>query len=618
MDRQTLNKIKQERLPLLSLRQRKVNVTSYEKEVVVCSSSGCFTSTGIRAHDKLVNSLKEKGLADKVKVTKVGCLGICSMGPIMIVFPDNVMYVHMTPEDIDRFIDEHLVGGKVLEDKLYSNSDMTVKQMDDLEFYSRQMFIARLNREFICPEDINDYIAIGGYESLAKVLEMKPEEVVALIKDSGLRGRGGGGFLTGLKWELAAKNESDEKYVVCNADEGDPGAFMDRSIIEHNPQCIIEAMAIAGYAIGAKEGYIYVRAEYALACKRLEIAIEQAKELGLLGSKLFGSDFEFNLHIKKGAGAFVCGEETALIHSVEGNRGEPTLKPPYPAESGLFNKPTVVNNVETLANIPVIIRHGVEWFKGVGSVHNGTKVFALSGKIKYTGLVEMPMGTTIREIVYGIGGGAPNNKPIKAVQLGGPSGGCICEKDFDTPINYDSLKQLGSMMGSGGMIVMDEDTCMVDLAKFFLGFTCDESCGKCTPCRIGTKRIYEILDRITQGKGELEDLDKLRELCHFVKANSLCGLGQSAPNPVLSTLDNFIDEYKEHIINHTCPAHVCQALVRYEINKDKCVGCTLCNKKCPVNAITGNVKEPQTLHQDKCIKCGNCYKVCRFNAVERR
>ena len=588
--------------------------------VLVCGGTGCTSSGCQKVMKEFEAQLAAKGLEKEVKMVQTGCFGLCALGPVVIVYPEGAFYSMVKPEDVEEIVSEHLLKGRVVTRLLYDETvqDDTVKSLNETNFYKTQMRIALRNCGVIDPENIDEYIALDGYKALGKVLtEMKPEEVIDVIKASGLRGRGGGGFPTGIKWMLAAKSPNViGKYVCCNADEGDPGAFMDRSVLEGDPHAVIEAMAIAAYAINAEQGYIYIRAEYPIAVKRLQIAIDQAREYGLLGKNIFGTDFSFDLGIRLGAGAFVCGEETALMTSIEGMRGEPRPRPPFPAVKGLWEKPTLLNNVETYANIPQIILNGAEWFTSIGTEKSaGTKVFALGGKINNTGLVEVPMGTTLREIVEEIGGGIPNGKKFKAAQTGGPSGGCIPASLLDVAIDYDSLIQIGSMMGSGGLIVMDEDNCMVDIAKFFLEFTVDESCGKCTPCRIGTKRMLEILERITQGKGTLEDLDKLEELAYNIKESALCGLGQTAPNPILSTLRYFRDEYEAHVIDKKCPAGVCKALVSYSIVADKCKGCSLCARQCPVNAISGEIKSPFVIDQDKCIKCGACIEKCKFDAI---
>ncbi len=590
---------------------------SYDYEVVVCGGTGCHSCKSQQVQTALRESVKKNNLDSKVRVGEVGCFGMCAEGPIVLVYPEGVFYTKVSVDDVEKIVTQHFRDGKVVEDLLLEENGEKKVTKHELNFCKKQMYLARNNSEFMSIANIlNDYITLGGYYALNKVLTtMTPEQVIETIKTSGLRGRGGAGFSTGLKWELTRASVSDKKYVVCNADEGDPGAFMDRSIIEGNPHAIIEAMTICGYAIGADEGFVYIRAEYPLAGERLANAIKECNECGLLGEKIFGTDFNFKLSIKYGAGAFVCGEETALLRSIEGNRGEPTLKPPYPAQSGLYGKPTVINNVETFANIAQIINNGPEWYSAIGTEDSkGTKVFALTGKVKHSGLIELPMGTTIREIVYDIGGGMPTDKPLKAVQMGGPSGGCIPANLIDTPIDYKSLQEAGSMMGSGGMIVVDEGTCMVDFAKFFLDFTCEESCGKCTPCRIGNTRIKEILEKITNGTAEMEDLDKLEELCYYVKENSLCGLGQTSPNPVLSTLKYFRDEYIEHIKDKKCRAGVCKALASYKIT-DKCIGCSACSRQCPVNAISGEIKKKFEIDPEKCIKCGACQKTCKFGAI---
>ena len=592
----------------------------YRSHVLVCGGTGCTSSNSQAIIETLEAQIAEKGLSEEIKVIRTGCFGLCALGPIMIVYPEGSFYSQVQVEDIPEIVEEHLLKGRIVTRLLYDETvtETEIKSLNDTKFYAKQERVALRNCGVIDPENIDEYIAYDGYQALAKCLtEYTPEQVVQVIKDSGLRGRGGGGFPTGLKWSFTAANQADQKYVVCNADEGDPGAFMDRSVLEGDPHCIIEAMAICGYATGATEGYVYVRAEYPIAVNRLQIAIDQAREYGLLGKNIFDSGFDFDLHIRLGAGAFVCGEETALMTSIEGNRGEPRPRPPYPAVKGLFGKPTTENNVETFANVPQIILKGAEWFASMGTEKSkGTKVFALGGKINNTGLVEVPMGTPLREVIDEIGGGIPNGKKFKAAQTGGPSGGCIPASLMDTPIDYDNLTAIGCMMGSGGLIVMDEDNCMVDIAKFFLDFTVDESCGKCTPCRIGTKRLREMLEKITDGKATLKDLDELEELCYYIKENSLCGLGQTAPNPVLATLKFFRDEYIAHVVDKTCPAGVCKKLVKYEIVADACKGCTLCARKCPVGAITGEIKKPFVIDQSKCIKCGACLDGCPFKAIK--
>ncbi|MBQ3136772.1 MAG: NADH-quinone oxidoreductase subunit NuoF [Clostridia bacterium] len=594
----------------------------YRSHVLVCGGTGCTSSNSQKIIETMEAELKAKGLENEVQVIRTGCFGLCALGPIMIVYPEGCFYSEVKVEDVPEIVEEHLLKGRMVTRLLYKETvtPEKIKGLNDTNFYKKQKRVALGNCGVINPEDINEYIAYDGYQALGKCLtQLTPEQVIQIVKDSGLRGRGGGGFPTGLKWSFTAANKADQKYVVCNADEGDPGAFMDRSVLEGDPHCIIEAMAICGYATGATEGYIYVRAEYPIAVARLQIAINQAREMGLLGKNIFGSGFDFDLFVKLGAGAFVCGEETALMTSIEGNRGEPRPRPPYPAVKGLFGKPTTENNVETFANIPAIIRNGADWFASMGTEKSkGTKVFALGGKITNTGLVEVPMGTTLRDVIYEIGGGIPNGKAFKAAQTGGPSGGCIPAHLMDTPIDYDNLTAIGCMMGSGGLIVMDEDNCMVDIAKFFLDFTVDESCGKCTPCRVGTRRLLEILDKITSGKGTLEDIDKLEELCYYIKENSLCGLGQTAPNPVLSTLKFFRDEYIAHVVDKKCPAGVCKDLLSFSIEADKCKGCTLCAKKCPVGAISGAVKEAHTIDTSKCIKCGVCMDSCKFKAIIKK
>lgn len=593
----------------------------YRSNVLVCGGTGCTSSNSEQIIEKLKEEIKAKGLEKEVNVVRTGCFGLCALGPIMIVYPEGSFYSMVKVEDIPEIVEEHLLKGRIVKRLLYHETveDDVIKSLNSTPFYAKQCRTALRNCGVINPENIDEYIAVDGYAALGKALtEMTPEQVIQTIKDSGLRGRGGGGFPTGLKWSLAAQNQADQKYVCCNADEGDPGAFMDRSILEGDPHCVLEAMAIAGYAIGASKGFIYVRAEYPIAVKRLEIAISQAREYGLLGKNIFDSGFDFDIELRLGAGAFVCGEETALMTSIEGKRGEPHPRPPYPAVKGLFEKPTVLNNVETYANICQIILKGADWFASMGTEKSkGTKVFALGGNIKHTGLVEVPMGTTLRTIVEEIGGGVPEGHTFKAAQTGGPSGGCIPAKYMDIPIDYDNLIAIGCMMGSGGLIVMDDTACMVDIAKFFLEFTVDESCGKCTPCRVGTRRLLEILDKITKGNGTMEDLDKLEELCYHLKDSSLCALGQTAPNPVLSTLKFFREEYIAHVRDKKCPAGVCKALMRYTILEDKCKGCTVCARNCPVGAISGTVKQVHTIDPDKCVKCGACMEKCKFGAIVR-
>ena len=593
----------------------------YRSQVLICGGTGCTSSGSVKIAKRLQEEIDKNGLTDEVMVVRTGCFGLCALGPIMIVYPEGTFYSMVKEEDIAEIVSEHLLKGRIVTRLVYDETvaENEIKSLKETDFYKKQHRIALRNCGVINPECIHEYIGRNGYEALGKVLKtMTPDDVIQVILDSGLRGRGGGGFPTGKKWQLARNlvKDADQKYVCCNADEGDPGAFMDRSVLEGDPHVVIEAMAIAGYAIGATQGYIYIRAEYPIAVQRLQIAIDQAREYGLLGKNIFDSGFDFDLDIRLGAGAFVCGEETALMTSIEGNRGEPRPRPPFPAESGLFKKPTVLNNVETYANIPQIILNGADWFASMGTEKSkGTKVFALGGKIHNTGLVEVPMGTTLREVIYEIGGGIPNGKAFKAAQTGGPSGGCIPAEHLDIPIDYDNLIAIGSMMGSGGLIVMDEDNCMVDIAKFFLQFTVDESCGKCTPCRIGTKRLYEMLEKITSGNATMEDLDKMEKLCYYIKNNSLCGLGQTAPNPVLSTLRYFKDEYIAHVKDKRCPAGVCQDLLTYKIIDLKCKGCTACARGCPVGAISGTVKQPHTIDTAKCIKCGACMAKCKFGAI---
>jgi len=594
----------------------------YRSHVLICGGTGCTSSGSVKLQEEFEARLKENGLENEVKLVQTGCFGLCALGPIVVVYPEGAFYSRVELSDVKDIVEEHLLKGRIVTRLLYDETvqEDNIKSLNETQFYAKQMRVALRNCGVINPENIDEYIAVDGYQALGKVLtEMTPEEVIQIIKDSGLRGRGGGGFPTGMKWQFTHDAVGDQKYVACNADEGDPGAFMDRSILEGDPHALIEAMAIAAYAVGADMGYVYIRAEYPIAVQRLRTAIAQAKEYGLLGDDIFGTGFKFDLDIKLGAGAFVCGEETALLTSIEGKRGEPRPRPPFPAVKGLWGKPTLLNNVETYANVAQIILNGVDWFTSIGTEKSkGTKVFALGGKINNTGLVEVPMGTTLREIVEEIGGGIPNGKKFKAAQTGGPSGGCIPAELIDTPIDYDSLMAIGSMMGSGGLIVMDEDNCMVDIAKFFLEFTVDESCGKCTPCRIGTRRLLEILEKITDGKGTMEDIDKMEELCYAIKASSLCGLGQTAPNPVLSTLKYFRDEYIAHVQDKKCPAGVCKSLLQYTIDPEKCKGCSLCARKCPVSAISGEVKSPFVIDQTKCIKCGACESSCKFGAIYKK
>ena len=588
-------------------------------QILICGGTGCKASDSHIIAERLQQVLERNNIADKVDIITTGCFGFCEKGPIVKIIPDNTFYTQVVPDDADEIVREHIIGGRKIERLLYIDpkTEKTVSDSKHMDFYRKQMRIALRNCGFIDPENIEEYIALDGYMALAdSLLHKKPEEVIDVIKRSGLRGRGGGGFPTGLKWEFANKQKADMKYVVCNADEGDPGAFMDRSIMEGDPHSIVEAMAVCGYSIGSPKGLVYIRAEYPLAIQRLKIAIAQAREYGLLGKNIFGTDFSFDIEIRYGAGAFVCGEETALIHSMEGKRGEPTLKPPFPAEAGYLGKPTNVNNVETLANIPIILTKGAEWFSSIGTERSkGTKVFALAGKINNVGLIEVPMGTTLREVIYEIGGGIKGGKKFKAVQTGGPSGGCLTEKHLDTPIDFDNLLAEGSMMGSGGMIVMDEDDCMVSVSRFYLDFTVEESCGKCTPCRIGNKRLLEMLNKITEGRGTMKDLDALSTLGKVIKDTALCGLGQTSPNPVLSTLNNFYDEYVEHVRDKTCRAKQCKALLTYTINPELCIGCHLCFKHRPADAILGDVRKPHVINPDKCIKCGMCMARCKFKAI---
>ncbi len=594
-------------------------MANYKYHILICGGTGCHASQSAKIKENFEQLLKEKNLENDVQIVGTGCFGFCEKGPIVKMLPDNTFYTQVKPEDCREIIDEHIIKGRKVERLLYLDPKSHEHKADSkhMGFYKKQMRIALRNCGFINPENIDEYIARDGYKALASVLERNdPEATIEDIKKSGLRGRGGAGFPTGMKWSLCRPNKADQKYMICNADEGDPGAFMDRSILEGDPHTVIEAMAIGGFCIGATKGLVYIRAEYPLAIHRLQVAIGQAREYGLLGKNIFGTDFDFDIELRYGAGAFVCGEETALIHSMEGLRGEPTFKPPFPAVEGYMKKPSNVNNVETLANIPVIINKGWEWFSSIGTEKSkGTKVFALAGQINNVGLIEVPMGITLREVIYEIGGGIKNGKKFKAVQTGGPSGGCLTEKFLDTPIDYENLIAAGSMMGSGGMIVMDETSCMVSVAKFYLEFTVEESCGKCSPCRIGNKRLHEILVKITEGKGTMEDLEELRNLAHVIKDTALCGLGQTSPNPVLSTIDNFWDEYVAHVVDKKCPAGQCKALKQYVIDPDKCKGCTACARACPVGAIHGTVKNPHEIDQNACIKCGTCYEKCKFNAI---
>ena len=617
---QDLAKAYEQYKPLLALRQKGADAPKGRIEFLICGDTGCRSIDKLAVLNKLDKIIKDKGLEDRASASITGCFGFCKKGPIVKVFPDDIFYTEVTEDDAEEIITAHLEKNTLVDRLLYRNPeapDTAVPHEADIDFYRKQKRTALANCGLIHPDRIEEYIAAGGYLALSKCLkEMSPPDVVKCISESGLRGRGGGGFPTGLKWQAAAKQPPGKKYVVCNADEGDPGAFMDRSILEGDPHCVLEGMAVAAYAIGADQGYIYVRAEYPLAIKRLEQALGQAREAGLLGENILGTGFNFDLELKYGAGAFVCGEETALLHSIEGGRGEPMPKPPFPAEKGLYGKPTIINNVETFANVRRIILNGAAWFASMGSEKSkGTKVFALAGKVRNVGLVEVPMGITLREIIYDIGGGIKDGKEFKAVQTGGPSGGCISRENLDIPIDYDSLTAIGSMMGSGGMIVMDEDNCMVDIAKFYLDFTVEESCGKCTPCRVGTKRLYELLTDITQGKGTEEHLEKLKTLGTAIKDTALCGLGQTMPNPILSTMDTFGHEYTAHVNDKKCPSHVCTALLTYTIDPAKCTGCTLCTKVCPVECISGTKKQPHVIDASKCIKCGACYDKCKFDSI---
>ncbi|AVX21205.1 MULTISPECIES: NADH-quinone oxidoreductase subunit NuoF [Carboxydocella] len=617
-----LNELKEAALAQLALRQGQAAADGYRWHILVCAGTGCTSSGSLKVAEALESSLAEAGLSQQAKVVKTGCFGFCRLGPIVVIYPDETFYTSVSPADAAEIVNSHLLQDRPVKRLLYHGpeAEEVIEKFRDIDFFRYQKRIALRNCGQIDPENIHEYIARDGYQALAKALtSLTPAEVIATVKASGLRGRGGGGFPTGLKWEFTANAPGEIKYVVCNADEGDPGAFMDRSILEGDPHSVLEAMAIAGYAIGAQQGYIYVRAEYPIAVERLKIAIAQARALGVLGKNIFNSGFNFDVDIRLGAGAFVCGEETALLTSIEGHRGEPRPRPPFPAVKGLWGKPTLINNVETYANIPMIILNGADWYAAMGTEKSkGTKVFAIAGKINNTGLIEVPMGTTLRQVIFEIGGGIPNGKAFKAAQTGGPSGGCLPASHLDTPIEYDSLLAAGSMMGSGGLIIMDETDCMVDIARFYLEFTVDESCGKCTPCRIGTKRMLEILERITSGQGTMADLDKLETLARNIKNSSLCGLGQSAPNPVLSTLKHFRDEYLAHIQEKRCPAGVCQALLNYVIDPTLCKGCSLCAKACPAGAISGVVKSPFVIDQEKCLKCGACVSKCKFGAISKK
>ena len=613
---QEIEEIRKQKREELDLRIN-INAKTREKHILVCHGTGCTSSKSPQIIDNFRKILEENNITN-VRVIQTGCFGLCAKGPIVIIRPEDTFYAHVKPEDCEEIIKTHIIEGNTVDRLLCKDIDGTiVKRLDELNFYKKQKRIALKNCGVIDPENIDEYIAFDGYKSIYKVLtEMTPDQVIEEISKSGLRGRGGAGFPTGKKWSFAQKEQADQKYIICNADEGDPGAFMDRSILEGDPHSVIEAMAIAGYSIGATQGYIYVRAEYPIAVQRLKIAIKQAREYGLLGKNIFGLGFDFDVDIRLGAGAFVCGEETALLESIEGKRGQPRVKPPYPASKGLFGKPTVINNVETLANITRIILNGAEWYSSIGTeTSKGTKVFALGGNVNNVGLVEVPMGTTLREIIYDIGGGIPQGKAFKAAQTGGPSGGCIPAEHIDTPIDYESLAQIGSMMGSGGLIVMDETKCMVDIARFYLDFTVSESCGKCTPCRIGTKRMLELLNKICDGNGEEEDIYKLEKLAHIIQKASICGLGQTAPNPVLSTLKYFRDEYREHVLARNCATYTCKAISTIQINPEMCKGCGLCQRKCPVNAIKGEGREIRTIDPEKCIKCGTCIQACPFKAI---
>lgn len=629
MNIDSLRAVKDQRFKEIDLRFKPQEIFTIDQglmedgkiHVMVCGGTGCQASESLEIKERLHNQINKFNLQDKIEIHQTGCFGLCEVGPNIVVYPQGIFYSHVTLEHVDEIVENHFLKGQVVDHLLFDESieeveEGKVKPVDEVDFYKKQVRIALKHCGKIDPDNIDDYIAVGGYEALNSCLEMKPQDVIDIVKDSGLRGRGGAGFSTGLKWQFTKDAVGDKKYVACNADEGDPGAFMDRSILEGDPYSVLEAMAIAAYAIGSDEGYIYIRAEYPIAVQRLELAIKQAEEKGLLGQNILGKGFNFTIKLRLGAGAFVCGEETALIESIEGKRGIPRNKPPFPANKGLWNKPTLINNVETYANIIHIINNGADWFKSIGTENNyGTKVFSLGGKVKHTGLIEVPMGTTFREIVYDIGGGIPNGKKFKAIQTGGPSGGCIPEEYLDTPIEYETLLELGSMMGSGGFIVVDEDACVVDLVKFYLDFIIDESCGKCSPCRIGSKRLYELLAKISDGRADESDLIELKNLAVTIKETSACGLGQSAPNPVLSTLNHFVDEYFEHVIDKKCRAHVCQGLVTYEILEDKCIGCTKCARNCPVSCITGSLKHFHYIQQEKCIKCGTCLDVCPVNAV---